>query len=88
MKWTSVLAIYLLFWVMSAFLVLPFHGRRTDQTADDLVGTDLGAPSVFPLGMILKQTTLVATISFAAYYLVYTQGWVDSAAVSRMLTGR
>lgn len=88
MKWTSILAIYLLFWVMSAFFVLPFHGRRADQSADDIAGADVGAPATFRVGAILKQTTIVATISFGLYYLAYTQNWVDAAAISAAMTGR
>jgi predicted secreted protein len=88
MAWTSALAIYLLFWVMSAFMVLPFHGRQANQPADAMVGTDPGAPSTFRIGAILKQTTIVATISFAAYYIVYTQGWIDAAAIGLMFTAR
>lgn len=88
MKWTSILAIYLLFWVMSAFLVLPFHGRRADQAADGVAGVDPGAPAAFPIMAILKQTTIVATVSFAAYYVVYTQGLVDVSGISRAMTGR
>lgn len=31
MKWTSILAIYALFWVLSAFLVMPFGLRTHDE---------------------------------------------------------
>jgi predicted secreted protein len=88
MAWTSALAIYLLFWVLSAFFVLPFHGRQADQAIDRVQGTDPGAPATFPVGAIMKQTTLVATIGFAAYYVVYTQGWINPAAIGRMISGR
>ncbi|NJS13633.1 MAG: DUF1467 family protein [Sphingopyxis sp.] len=88
MAWTSALAIYLLFWVLCAFFVLPFHGRRADQPVDSVAGSDRGAPAAFPVGTILKQTTFIATISFAVYYVIYTQGWVDAAAIGRMMTGR
>ena len=37
MKWTSILAIYTLFWAFSAFFVLPFHGRRAE---DEAAGAD------------------------------------------------
>lgn len=73
MQWTSALAIYLLFWVMTAFFVLPFHGRRADETASPIAGSDPGAPAAFPVSTIIKQTTAVATVAFAAYYLFYVQ---------------
>lgn len=88
MQWTSALAIYLLFWVLGAFFVLPFHGRRADQAADEVTGTDPGAPSAFPVGTILKQTTIVATIGFAAYYVIYTQGVISPADIGRTLIER
>jgi ribonuclease J len=51
MKWTSALAIYLLFWAFSAFFVLPFHGRRASDDATPLVkGQDHGAPANFRPG--------------------------------------
>lgn len=87
MNWTSALAIYLLFWVMSAFFVLPFHGRRADQVDSGIAGTERGAPAEFRVGRILKQITLVATIGFVAYYLVYTQGWIDVRTLSEAMAG-
>lgn len=34
MKWTSILAIYFLFWVMTAFLLLPFGVRTHDELGE------------------------------------------------------
>ncbi len=86
MAWTSALAVYLLFWVLCAFFVLPFHGRRADQPDHDVTGADAGAPATFRVGAIIRQTTIVATVLFAAYYIIYAQGWVDAQAVSEALT--
>jgi predicted secreted protein len=86
--WTSALAVYLLFWVLCAFFVLPFHGRRAGQAEHDVAGADSGAPVNFRVGAILWQTTIVATIFFALYYVVYTQGLVDADAVSNAISGR
>src|SRR3546814_4481034 len=72
MKWTSALAIYLLFWAFSAFFVLPFHGRRASDDATPLVrGQEPGAPATFRPGRILLQITIAATIAFGLYYLAY-----------------
>jgi predicted secreted protein len=68
MKWTSALAIYLLFWVMSAFFVLPFHGRKSDQPDGGVRGTDPGAPASLNVRRILYQITIVSAAAFAAYY--------------------
>ena len=85
MKWTSALAIYLLFWAFSAFFVLPFHGRRASDDATPLVkGQEPGAPATFRPARILLQMTIAATIAFGLYYLAYVNGWADPD----VLTGR
>lgn len=35
----------------------------------------------------MRQTTVVATIFFAVYYVIYTQGWVDARALSEAVSG-
>lgn len=83
MKWTSALAIYLLFWAFSAFFVLPFHGRRpSDDDAPLVRGQDRGAPAVFRPARILMQMTIIATIGFVIYYVAYVSGWVDPDVMS------
>lgn len=83
MKWTSALAIYLLFWSFSAFFVLPFHGRRGEDDQEPLVkGQDPGAPARFRPSRILLQMTIVATISFVLYYVAYVNGWADPDVLS------
>jgi predicted secreted protein len=78
MKWTSALAIYTLLWVLSAFFVLPFHGRRAADDDVPLVkGQDPGAPATFRPGRILLQMTILGTVAFTVYYLAYTNGWAD-----------
>ncbi|WP_432770629.1 MAG: DUF1467 family protein [Sphingopyxis sp.] len=83
MKWTSALAIYLLFWAFSAFFVLPFHGRKAGDDATPLIsGQDRGAPAVFRPARILLQMTIVATIGFVIYYVAYVSGWVNPDVLS------
>lgn len=83
MKWTSALAIYTLFWCFSAFFVLPFHGRRSsDDNAPLIKGQDMGAPAAFRPKRVLKQMTIIATISFVIYYIAYVQGWADPNVLS------
>lgn len=83
MKWTSALAIYLLFWAFSAFFVLPFHGRRaSDQDAPLVAGQDRGAPAQFKPGRILLQMTIAATAAFVLYYVAYVNGWADPDVLS------
>lgn len=83
MKWTSALAIYTLVWVLSAFVVLPFHGRGAADNDVPLVkGQDQGAPARFRPGRIVVQTTVIATTIFLLYYLAYANGWADPDVIT------
>lgn len=78
MKWTSALAIYLLFVALSAFFVLPFHGRRASDDQIPLVrGQEPGAPATIRPGRIILQILMVATVLFGLYYAAYVNGWAD-----------
>jgi predicted secreted protein len=77
MDWKSMLAIYFLFWAFSAFLVLPFFGRRlTDVDAAPVPGQAESAPVHFPAGRVTLWVTIVATVLFVAFQLNYSFGWV------------
>jgi predicted secreted protein len=77
MKWTSALAIYILFWAFSVFLVLPFGVRTADEAGIARVpGQAESAPHLFPAGQIARRVTVVATILFALFYLNFVFGWV------------
>ena len=80
MRWTSALAIYFLFWFLCLFLVLPFHGRTTDNATDTAVaGQDGGAPHHFPALRIALQVSLVSALAFALYYLGYSSDFFSRA---------
>ena len=77
MKWTSALAIYILFWAFSVFLVLPFGVRTSEEAGVERVpGQADSAPHAFPAGRIALRVTIVATIAFALFYLNFLFGWV------------
>ena len=83
MSFTSMLAIYALVWSISAFFVLPFHGRRAADDAVPLVaGQDLGAPAQVRIGRIALQVTILASIFFGLFYLAFTQGWADPNVIA------
>lgn len=83
MKWTSALAIFTLFWVFSAFFVLPFHGRRaSDDDVPMVAGQDHGAPARFRPGRIVLQMTIVAAVFFVLYYAAYISGWADPDVIT------
>jgi len=79
MQWTSVLAIYCLFWVMSAFLVMPFGIRTHQEDGLELMpGQADSAPSNFRPGRVAIRATILATILCAAFYFNYVNGWLTA----------
>lgn len=77
MNWTSALAIYFLFWVMSAFLVMPFGVRTADELGVEKVpGQAESAPANWRPMRVAIFTTILATILFGLYYLNYVNRWI------------
>jgi predicted secreted protein len=77
MSWKTVVAIYLLFWIMSAFLVLPFEAKAArNQTAQPVAGQEAGAPSVWSPTRVVIRTTLLSAALFGLFYANYVKGWV------------
>ncbi|MFM5924922.1 MAG: DUF1467 family protein [Novosphingobium sp.] len=80
MKLTSIVAIYFLFWVMSAFFVLPFGLRTPDEDDAELIpGQATSAPVNFQPKRIALRATLLSLALFAVFYVNYINGWVTSA---------
>lgn len=78
MSWPSIVAIYFLFWVLSAFLVLPFGVKTHDELGiPKIAGQADSAPGNFRPGLIILRTTLVASILFGLFYANYVYGWID-----------
>ncbi len=77
MKPVSIAAIYLLFWTMSLFLVLPW-GVRTDEEAgiERIPGHADSAPHGYRFGRAALRATLVATLLFGLFYANWHQGWL------------
>ncbi len=82
MKPGSILAIYLLFWTMSLFLVLPF-GVRTDEEAgaERLPGHAESAPHRFRFGQAAGRATILSLILFGLFYANYHYGWIGVGAL-------
>ena len=77
MRWTSMLAIYVLFWAFSVFLVLPWGVRTTQEAGGDYVaGQAESAPHEFQLGRLAIRVTIVATLLFGLFFANYRFGWV------------
>lgn len=77
MKWTSVVAIYALFWVMSAFILLPF-GIKTHEEAgiEKIPGQADSAPANFRPGRVAIRATILAAVLCALYVANYVNGWI------------
>ena len=77
MKWTSILAIYSLFWVMSAFLLLPFGIRTHDEAGlAKIPGQADSAPANFRPGRLAARATLLAAVLCGLYVANYLNGWI------------
>lgn len=77
MQWTSILAIYFLVWVMTAFVMLPFGIRTHEELGEARVpGQADSAPANFRPGRLALRATIIAAVLTALYVLNYTQGWV------------
>ena len=78
MTWTSIIAIYLLFWVMTAFVILPIGVRTHDELGLPKVpGQADSAPGNFQPRIIILRTTFLSAALFGLYYANYVYGWVD-----------
>jgi predicted secreted protein len=74
----SIIAIYALFWVLTAFVVMPFGVRSNHELGLEMVpGQADGAPGNFNPGKIVLRTTLLSATLFGLYYANYVYGWID-----------
>ena len=77
MRWTSILAIYILFWTMSLFLVLPFGVRTAEEAgAPAQPGHAESAPDSFSFGRAALRAALLGAAFTALYVANYIYGWV------------
>jgi predicted secreted protein len=80
----AILAIYMLFWVISAFVVLPFGLRTPDETGDVVTtGHADSAPVNFKPLKVMLRATILSAVLFGLYYENYEKGWVTSQNVEK-----
>lgn len=78
MKWTSILAIYFLFWVMSAFLLLPFGVKTHDEAGiPKIPGQADSTPANFRPGRLALRATLLSAVLCGLYVANYIYGWIE-----------
>lgn len=80
MRWTSIVAIYMLFWSLSVFLVLPFGVKTHEEAGTERVpGQADSAPHGYDWGKMVVRTTIISAVLFGLYYANYVYGWVTPA---------
>ncbi len=79
MQFGSILAIYALLWVLSAFLVMPFGLRTPDEVDGHTIesGHADSAPVNFRPGRIVLRATILSAVLMGLFYLNYLYGWVE-----------
>jgi predicted secreted protein len=88
MNWTSIVAIYVLFWVLSAFVVLPFGVKTHEELGlEKTPGQADSAPGNFKPLTVLLRTTLLSAILFGLYYANYSYGWIDRHSFDFLISG-
>lgn len=80
MQLTSILAIYFLIFVMSAFIMLPFGVRTSEEAGEALVpGQAESAPSSIKPGRLLIRATIIAIVLTTLFVLNYEYGWISAS---------
>jgi predicted secreted protein len=76
-KLTSIIAIYVLFFIACAFILLPF-GVKTDEEAglERVPGQAESAPHRFNLPRHLLRAAMLGLLLFAIYYANWHFGWL------------
>lgn len=82
MKVTSIIAIYALIWVMSAFVLLPF-GVKTHEEAGiaKVPGQADSAPANFRPGKLALRAAMIAAVLTGLYVANYEAGWITVADI-------
>jgi predicted secreted protein len=77
MSWTSVVAIYVLFWVACAFVLLPFGIRTHEELGMEKVpGQADSAPANFQPRKVMRRATVLAALLTALWVANYINGWI------------
>ena len=77
MKATSISAIFLLFFIASAFILLPFGVKTAEEAGLERVpGQAESAPHRFDVPRHLLKAALLALVLFATYYANWHYGWI------------
>ena len=79
MKFTSIIAIYFLFFAFAAFALLPFGVKTTEEVGGEKVpGQADSAPHRFDLKRHLLKAAAIGAALFAIYYVNWSYGWLTT----------
>lgn len=74
---SSIIAIYALIWVLTAFVMLPFGVRTHQEAGEPMVpGQADSAPANYRAGRMLLRTTIIAALICALFVANYINEWV------------
>lgn len=77
MAWTSITAIYFLFWVLSAFLSLPFGVKTADEMGiEKIPGQAESAPANFRPWRLVARATVIAALLTTLWVLNWEHQWI------------
>ncbi|MFN3370511.1 MAG: DUF1467 family protein [Sphingomonadaceae bacterium] len=86
MAWYSLLAIYLLFWVFTLFLVLPYGVRTSAEAGEaEVPGQARSAPHRLSMPRKLLWTTLISAGLFGLFLLNWEMGWITRADLEALI---
>ena len=82
MRWTSVMAVYLLIWWLVVFAVLPFGIRTHREMGEELIpGQSHSAPANFRPRRTVLLTTAISTVLMALFYFNHANGWITAQSL-------
>ena len=77
MNLTSIVAIYFLFFAGTAFILLPFGVKTTEEVGGETIpGQAESAPHRFDVKRHFLKAAILAAILFGLFYANYVYGWV------------
>jgi predicted secreted protein len=80
MKFTSIIAIYFLFFAGTAFILLPFGVKTAEEVGEEKVpGHAESAPYRFDVKRHFLKAALVALVLFGIFYANWSFGWVTAS---------
>jgi predicted secreted protein len=86
MAWYSMLAIYLLFWVFTLFLVLPYGVKTSAEAGEaEVPGQAPSAPAGLSMPRKFAWTTLISALMFGLFLANWEWGWISRADLESVM---